>query len=203
MIGIMADSHGQPETIARGLRVLTDMACRPIFHLGDVCDSTHPETVEDCLGPLRDHCVIIIKGNNDHAIVANHFGWEKAPVSAEVLQYLKNLPLVEHHLKAVLVHSLPFTREMGLSSMIGDLGERETHRFFNEFPDHIMFRGHSHSPEIVWSQGQYFVDRSLVAGEKFGLTGKIPCVVTCGALSRGFCMAWSPEDNFIECLSFQ
>jgi len=57
----MADSHGQPETIAAALGVFTNIDCRPIYHLGDVCDSTHPETAEACLGPLRDFGVIIIK----------------------------------------------------------------------------------------------------------------------------------------------
>ena len=61
MIGIMADSHGQPETIVAALGVLVDRDCRPVYHLGDVCDSTHPETAEACLGSLRDPRVIIIK----------------------------------------------------------------------------------------------------------------------------------------------
>ena len=110
---------------------------------------------------------------------------------------------MKHHLNALFVHSLPFTREMGLASMIGDLGEREKNRFINEFPGHIMFRGHGHSPEICWPLGQHFVSRSLVAGEKVDLTEKIPCAVTCGALSRGFCMTWRPDDNIIECLSIR
>ena len=166
MIGIMADSHGQPESIVAALRLLSERDCRLFYHLGDVCDSTHPETVEACLRPLRDHCARIIKGNNDHAIVANHFGRERPPVSQETLQYLKNLPLVQHHLNALFVHSLPFTRELGLSSMIGQLGCSGNAPFFKEFPDHIMFRGHSHSPELFWSQKQGFAGRSLAAGEK-------------------------------------
>ncbi len=92
---------------------------------------------------------------------------------------------------------------MGLSSMIGNMGDRETLRFFKEFPDRVIFRGHSHSPEIVWLRGQQIARRSLVAGEKFELTEKIPCVVTCGALTRGFCMVWNPAENVIECLSFR
>ena len=203
MIGIMADSHGKHEPISMALGVLNDMNCRPIYHLGDVCDSTHPETVEACLGPLQDHGVIVIKGNNDHAVVANHIGRKKPPVSPEILKYLKSLPMMRQHLNALFVHSLPFTREMGLASMIGDLGEREKHRFINEFPGHIMFRGHGHSPEISWPLGQHFVRRSIVAGEKVDLTEKIPCAVTCGALSRGFCMTWRPDDNIIECLSIR
>jgi predicted phosphodiesterase len=63
MIRIMADSHGQPETIAAALGVFTDMDCQPIYHLGDVCDSIHPEAAEVCLGPSRDPRVIIIKSN--------------------------------------------------------------------------------------------------------------------------------------------
>jgi hypothetical protein len=98
MIGIMADSHGQPETIAAALGVFTDMDCRLIYHLGDVCDSTHPETAEACLGPLRDPRVITIK---------------------------------------------------------------------------------------------------------FELTEKISCVVTCGALTRGFVMVWDPAENVIGCHSFR
>ena len=197
----MADSHGQPQTIISALEMFRKMGCRPVYHLGDVCDSTHPETVEACLKPLRDDCVIMIKGNNDHAIVANHFGRKRSPVSTENLLFLKNLPLVKYHLNALFVHSRPFIHEMGLSSMIGDLGEGETRRFFKEFPSHILFRGHSHSPDLVWPKGRHFESRSPVAGEKFDLTDKIPCVVTCGALSRGLCMVWRPTVNVIECHS--
>ena len=203
MIGIMADSHGQPETITAALGMLTDIDCRPIYHLGDVCDSTHPETAEACLGRLRDPRVIIIKGNNDQALVANHIGQARPPVSPENLQCLRNLPLVKYHLNAIFAHSLPFVRELGLASMIGNLGDPEAHRVFKEFPDRVIFRGHGHSPEIVWLQGQKITSRSISTGEKFELTAKIPCVVTCGALTRGFCMAWDPEENVIKCLSFR
>ena len=203
MIGIMADSHGQPETIAAALGMLTDRDCRPIYHLGDVCDSTHPETAEACLVLLRDPRVIIIKGNNDQTIVANHIGQQRSPVSPDILGYLRNLPLVKFHLNAIFAHSLPFVRQLGLSSMIGDMGDRETRRFFKEFPDRIVFRGHSHFPEIVWLRGQQIIRRSPIVGEKFELTEKIPCVVTCGALTRGLCMVWNPEDNAIESLSFR
>ena len=203
MIGIMADSHGQPETITAALGMLTDIDCRPIYHLGDVCDSTHPETAEACLGRLRDPRVIMIKGNNDQALVANHIGQARPPVSPENLQCLRNLPLVKYHLNAIFAHSLPFVRELGLASMIGNLGDPEAHRVFKEFPDRVIFRGHGHSPEIVWLQGQQITSRSISTGEKFELTAKIPCVVTCGALTRGFCMAWDPEENVIKCLSFR
>ena len=201
MIGIMADSHGQPETISAALGLFLNLDCRPIYHLGDVCDSTHPETAEACLAPLRDPRVITIKGNNDQAIVANYFGLARPPISSQVLQFLRKLPSLKRYRNAVFTHSLPFVREMGPASMIGDMGDRQARRCFKEFPDRVIFRGHSHSPEIFWLHGRQIVRRSLAAGEKFELTDKIPCVVTCGALTRGLSMVWDPEADMVECLS--
>jgi len=51
-IGIMSDSHGKPAKIISALDLFKAGNCRPIFHLGDICDSTHPETAEDCTRPL-------------------------------------------------------------------------------------------------------------------------------------------------------
>ena len=91
MIGIMADSHGDPETILAALNLFQGMDCRRIYHLGDVCDSTRPKTVEACLRPLQKHRVITIKGNNDHTIVANHIGRKDAPIAPEILKYIQHL----------------------------------------------------------------------------------------------------------------
>ena len=134
-----------------------------------------------------------IKGNNDHAIVANYLDRKKPPVSPESLDYLKTLPLVQYYRNALFVHSLPFVRQLGLSSMIGAMGNIEVHRFCNEFPKHILFRGHSHSSEIICCRGQQTDTRPLAPRENFNLTGNIPCVVTCGSLTRGLCMIWNPE----------
>lgn len=136
LIGIMADSHGKPETILTALEVLKDLNCRSIYHLGDVCDSTRPETAEACLQPLQEHHVITIKGNN-------------------------------------------------------------------EFPHHVIFRGHSHTPEILRRRGRRIESSTLAVGAKINLAGRLPCVVTCGALTRGLCMVWDEEDQYVECISFK
>jgi predicted phosphodiesterase len=203
LIGIMADSHGQPETIEAALAMLKNRGCRSIYHLGDICDSAHPETAGDCLRPLQANGVIAIKGNNDHAIVANHKGSDNTSVSPDILRYLHRLPLIKQYRNAFFVHSLPFVRELGLSSMIGTMGQNESQRFFREQPAHIVFRGHSHSPEITWPVNQRIEARTPAVGEKFNLSQKIPCIVTCGALTRGLCMAWNAEENVVDCLSFK
>jgi predicted phosphodiesterase len=201
LIGIMADSHGQPETIKAVLAALSNLACRTVYHLGDVCDSAHPETAEVCLRLLQEQHVIMIKGNNDHAIIANNID-RRCPFAApEVWRYLRAAPLIQFYQNAVFTHSLPFADTLGLSSMIGTLGENEALRSFNEFPHHIVFRGHSHSPEIVQPRGRGVTSHSLGPGEKVDLAGRIPSVVTCGALTRGLYMVWNPADNSIKSLA--
>ena len=199
----MADSHGQADTIRDALAVFASAGCGSIYHLGDVCDTNLPETANTCMRLLQDHRVITIKGNNDQVIVASHMGREKSPVSQTVLRSLQDLDLVKNYGNAIFIHSLPFARELGLASMIGTMGSKEIRRFFKEFPGHILFRGHSHSPEIAWLSGGQVKVQSLAAGVQFNLSERIPCVVTCGALTRGLCMIWNPEDNVIECLSFR
>jgi len=203
MIGIMADSHGQSDTICAALAVFDELGCGSIYHLGDVCDSAHPETANACVQILQDRQVKTIKGNNDQVMVANHRNRKNSPVSREVLETLRNFELAKYHPEAMFIHSLPFIEELGLSSLIGSMGPVEIRRFCREYPGQILFRGHSHTPEITWLEGQSVVAESLPAGVRYSLAEKIPCVVTCGALTRGLCMIWNPADNYIESLSFR
>ena len=200
MIGIMADSHGNPEIVRAALGAFRGLNCRRIYHLGDVCDSTRPETAEACLKPLQEQRVITIKGNNDHAIVANHTGRKDAPLAPGILKYIQKLPLVLRYHNAVFTHSLPFADSLGLACMIGTMSEKEARRSFMEFPDHVIFRGHSHMPEIMQRRGRRIESRTPPLGVKIKLAERLPCVVTCGALTRGFYMLWNPEENTIESL---
>jgi predicted phosphodiesterase len=203
MIGIMADSHGVNATIVSALKLLRDRDCRRIYHLGDVCDSAHPESVAACLSTLKADGFITIKGNNEQAIVTNHRGREKPAVPPSVLSWLENLSMMESYRNALFTHSMPFVRDLGFACMIGDMGESETRRFFSEFPQQILFRGHSHVPVMAWSNGRDIKSQPIRAGTKLDLTGKIPCVVTCGALTRGHCMLWNPDENTIESFTFR
>jgi predicted phosphodiesterase len=201
LIGIMADSNGQIRAIEAALEALEPSACRAVYHLGDVCDSTRPETAEACLRLLMEQQVIMIKGNNDHAIFASHMDRPIPFKAPEVWRYLQTAPLIRRYQDAVFTHSLPFVEALGLSSMIGNMGESEALRSFKEFPRHIVFRGHSHSPEIARPQRHGVVLRSLRPGEKIDLTGQIPAVVTCGALTRGSYMVWNPQEGSLDVMS--
>ena len=201
VIGIMADSHGQPDSIVSALALFDSRGCQRIYHLGDVCDSAHPETAVTCLRPLIQHRVITLRGNNDHALVAGHRQRDNSSLPPQVIDTLQNLCLVAEYKNAIFAHSLPFARELGLSCMIRDMGTVEIHRFFGMFPHQVLFRGHSHAPQVTWRLNQHLESRTLQVGRHFDLTGKIPAVITCGALTRGFCMIWQPDENCIELLT--
>lgn len=202
-IGVMADSHGQVGAIAAALNVFLSRGCQRIYHLGDVCDSVHPETADACVRPLVESGVLAIKGNNDHTIVANLQGNDQTGISVKTASFLRQLPLREEYEKAVFVHSLPFVDELGLASMLGVMGDNECRQFFETNPRGILFRGHSHSPELRWAGSGKIRMRKLEAGDIVDLENRLPCVVTCGALTRGLCMIWRTDRNSVEIISLR
>jgi len=201
-VGIMADSHGQPETIAAAIAFLRGRDCHRIYHLGDICDSSSPETAETCVHILQENGVLAVKGNNDHAIVVSQQGRSGASISQTTYDYLRGLPPVAEYRGAFFTHSRPFVRQLGLSSMIGEMGEDEAGRFFEISQRGILFRGHGHSPAIIWQDGNRIVSHIITQGQKIDLSQRLPCVVTCGALTDGLCMVWQPENQQITCLYF-
>jgi predicted phosphodiesterase len=201
-VGIIADSHGRPETIAAGLAVLEKNECSPIFHLGDICDSAHPETADACIEILRQHKVSAILGNNDRTVAVNQDRRKKLQLSAENLSFIRKLPLQIRHEGAIFTHSLPFVVEMGPSAMVGAMEEPQALRFFRENPGGILFRGHSHTPEMIRQVSGVIRFQGLAPGGKIELAERRPCVVTCGALTRGVCMAWSPQTDQLQLFEF-
>ena len=83
--------------------------------------------------------------------------------------------------------------------MIRDMGRDEAACFFKEHPGNILFRGHGHSPEIKSNKSGELVVRSMFPGVNTGLDGMLPCVITCGSLSAGYCMIWKPVEKMVKC----
>jgi predicted phosphodiesterase len=198
-IGIMADSHGQSNAIAEALAFFKRRSCVKVYHVGDICDSFQPETAHECVTLLHQNQVQAIKGNNDHAVVVNHEGSAASIVPARTIDYLKQLPLVLRYREAVFAHGLPFEAEQGLSCMIGILGPQAIASFCNHYPQQLLFRGHQHDPEIVWQESGKLTTRKIIPNKKLLLAGRLPCIVTCGALDNGYCMIWKPDKHSIIC----
>ena len=200
-IGIMADSHGQPEAIETAIELLKSHGCDTLYHLGDICDTRYPETADRCVQLLKVYRVRAVKGNNDHVVVVNHQHREDSPVSPETLAYLTGLPqrLEDDHVW--FTHSLPFVEELGAAGMMWSMGFSEATRFFGDYPSMSLFRGHSHTPEIMYRKSGKVLSEPLLPGRETELSGKLPFVITCGALMNSVCMMWQPEAQVIQSLS--
>ncbi len=197
IIGIMADSHGQAACIQDALDFFERNDCSCIYHLGDICDSAHPETAEACVQLLLQHHIQAIKGNNDHQVVVNHVDRHPADISVETIEFLQRLPLTSEMDDMVLAHSLPFIKQRGLSSMVGALGDNEAALFFRLNPHKILVRGHSHLPELVQSDRDNIVTTKLIPEEIQTITDIIPGIITCGAVDHGYVMIWDRQKRTI------
>jgi predicted phosphodiesterase len=201
-VGIMADSHGRPETIKSALEFLSHRGCSKIYHLGDICDSLHPETARECADMLSKNGVLAIKGNNEHALVVRKEMNPELKVSVWTAEYFKNLkPLLKHEY-AIFAHSLPFVRELGVSCMMRNMDNDAIDAFFHRYSENVLFRGHSHAAEIIRKGKKRNAFYNISEGEEIDLKGKMPCIITCGALTRGMCMLWKPQEMKVSCLSF-
>jgi len=65
----------------------------------------------------------------------------------------------------------------------------------------ILFRGHSHSPELMWCRNDQVMTRTLLPAERVDLTRWIPCIITCGALTDRHCLIWEPARREVICLT--
>ena len=199
----MADSHGDPEAIAAAAGFLKCSACRTLYHLGDICDSNEWKTADDCVDRVRHYGIIAVKGNNDHTLAADARGRRGGGIRRQTIVFLENLPLVRHVCDATLVHSRPFIDRLGLSAMIGTMGRREADEYFNDYPGGVLFRGHSHQPEIITRSKTEIRFSPLAAGQTIDLARQRPCIVTCGALTKGFVMIWDPGRRRLTCRTFR
>jgi len=202
IIGIMADSHGRPDTIAAAAAYLKARECSALFHLGDICDTLRPETVWACIDLIKTHGMTALKGNNDHSMAGNLAQRRDRADLQAAADYLKSLPIVHHYGNATFTHSRPFVQELGPVSLIGSMDEAEAQRFFATSPDALLFRGHAHAPGIMWLHAHDTVSRAISPPETIDLSVKTPCVVTCGALTHGFCMIWYPQEARLVCHRF-
>lgn len=198
-IGIMADSHGRSQSLARALFFFKEHGCETLYHLGDICDSAHPETADRCVDLLRESNAFGIKGNNDHQVVVNHEGRQPAQPASTTIEYLQHLPMAIELGNIVMAHSLPFIKERGLSSMVGAMGPNEAGLFFETYPGRVLLRGHSHHPEILRHRKHRLVTDKIAPGKALQLEEITPCIITCGALDQGFLMMWKPDKQTLTC----
>jgi predicted phosphodiesterase len=199
MIGIMADSHGDATAIDNAAAFLEQEGCTALYHLGDICDTNRHDTADECVARIKDHGILAVKGNNDHSLAVDARGRPDDLLDRRTLSFLEDLPLIREVAEAELVHSRPDIQQLGMSAMIGTIGRREANAYFRENPQGLLFRGHSHQPEIICGTADGVRFTALAHGQVVDLAGKRPCIVTCGALMEGWVMIWNPRTDRLTC----
>jgi len=188
-IGIITDSHGNVSLLKKAIDLLIEKTCTTIIHLGDICDSAHIHTADDCIEIIQKNNIMAIKGNNDHALTVSH----DPQISKPTLDYIQSLPLVIQNQHLTFTHSLPFVEQLGLSCMIRDLNDDFCNLYFDTVDSQsILFRGHSHQPELIVKNKYGWVRKMLHYSNQMEIACTTPCVVTCGAVMNYYCMMYWP-----------
>jgi len=194
LIGIISDSHGHVAQLSQSIDFLIEKNCNPIIHLGDICDSVHFHTADECISIIQNNNVIAIRGNNDHTISIN----QNAGIKKSTIDFIQSLPLLIQSQKCVFAHSLPFVDTLGLSCMIQSLNSHFLKLCFNSLDENaILFRGHSHQPEIVVQSDMGYKHIKLNLPVEKKLDCFLPCIVSCGTVMKGHCMMYDPGDHIL------
>jgi len=192
-IGIMADSHGNAAMIARAAALLRSRGCTLCVHLGDIVDTTRPDTIDACLQALTAGQIKAIRGNNEHTLLLNRSAW----LHRQALEAMHAMPFGRRIGAVLLVHSLPFDETLGVRCLLEDMDVNRLGWFFESYPETTLFRGHSHRPEIVTSSKASLARQPLPEGCAVPLAARQPAVITCGALADGLCLIWDRRQETV------
>jgi len=193
-IGLITDSHGQVAQLSQAINYLKEKECGEIIHLGDICDSVKTHTADECISMIQKHNVIAVRGNNDHALSYNC----NPGINKTTLDFIQSLPLVIQSQELFFAHSLPFVNKLGLSCMIQGLNSHFLKLCFDSLSENaILFRGHSHEPELIFQSNKAYQRMTIDLPAKTDLQCCRPCVITCGTVMTGQCMIYDPGDHVL------
>jgi predicted phosphodiesterase len=193
-VGIITDSHGQVAQLSHAINYLQEKQCKTIIHLGDICDTVHIHTADKCISLIQTNNIVAIRGNNDHTLSLTN----SPVIHQRTRDYIQSLPLVLQSKQLFFAHSLPFVNALGLSCMIQNLNSHFINLCFNFLGKNaILFRGHSHQPEMVVQLNKEYQRIVLNFPVKKDLNKLCPCVITCGTVMDGQCMIYYPNDRIL------
>lgn len=196
--GLISDSHGNLAALLDAILMLEQMGMRTLVHLGDICDSLAPHTLEDAVKILRDHGVRTVRGNNEHAVLSDHQARDRGVLSPDVVAYLAGLPYTLTMGDFSFAHSAPFEWPAATRRPFAEYLPRFLER--GPLPFRILFSGHSHSPSILEINGHRL--KKIPARE--GITQRLSrdrhYVITVGAVQEGSCAVFLPEEYAIQFL---
>jgi len=165
-LGLVADSHGDPEILKKAFDVLAIHGAEKIVHLGDFFDSRNCNYIEEILDLLKCRKVLAVKGNNDYQvekmIEAGSF-----PISVhkrkQWLTFLQKIPIIIEFDSVCCCHSMPFKSIRAFYDPVDTGSVEQAAGIFEKTGYQVVFCGHSHAPAVFrYQKGK--VARSSLAG---------------------------------------
>jgi len=188
VIGLLADSHGDLDALARAVWALRRRGAEEIVHLGDFCDSLKKGDLEEMICYLTAEDIRAVKGNNDF-FEENRLSALPSPTETQQksLAFLSRLPLTIERRDACFAHSQPGKGFRSFFEPVEDGTVERTATLFTGMPCRFLFCGHSHRPALFRWDGRKAVREIPQEGESIRLGTSARCIVVVGAADNGDC----------------
>ena len=168
-IGLLADSHGNLESIKKGVVRLNETHSDTFIHLGDIFDSLENDDLYEIYNTINQNNFLTVKGNNDFQVenMLNNGRSFDIPLlrKNKIISFLKNMPMRLTDEKICFTHSLPFNSIRSFYEPVDTGTTERAIRLFTETVYKIIFCGHSHSSVLFrWRDGN--VTRESIPSNK-------------------------------------
>ncbi len=148
-IGLLADSHGNLESIKKGIVRLNESHAHPFIHLGDIFDSLKNENLYEIYKIITQNNFLTVKGNNDFQVenrLNNGHSFDIPVIKKnKIISFLKHMPMRLTDEKICFTHSLPFNSIRSFYEPVDTGTTERAKQLFTETSYKIIFCGHSHS----------------------------------------------------------
>lgn len=176
-IGIIADSHSRNDHTRRAIEDLRAKGAECIVHLGDICDSLRPETLNEALRLITAQGVMGVLGNNEYSLLTDGYS---GMIDADSRAYLQRLPFTITIQDWCFTHSVPFPWPAATRRPLAEFLP-----IAHTLPYRIVFRGHSHTPAVIELGPQGPREIAPPTQGDMVLDAHKTYVVTVGALENG------------------
>ncbi|MDY6967075.1 MAG: metallophosphoesterase family protein [Spirochaetota bacterium] len=191
-IGLISDSHSLNLEMRKAIEILYDMGAKNIIHLGDICDSLKPETLEDSIYILNRYNVKPIMGNNEYIIMTDQISSQTRSLKDTSISFLKELPYTIQFEDICFTHSLPLNWPAATHKPISEYLPKMT---VKNPPFRRVFRGHSHKTSMIEIEYESQKELLIEPGARISLKKDRVYIITVGAVEDGLCSLYDPKSN--------
>jgi len=195
MIGLLSDSHGDLDALARTVWALRRRDVAEIIHLGDFCDSLREEGLEETTRYLLAEGISAVKGNNDF-LAENRLSALSKPTVAqrESLAFLSRVPRTIERGDACFAHSQAGNGFRSFFEPVEDGTVERTATLFAGMPCRFLFCGHSHQPVLLRWDGREATREIPQEETPARLATSVRCIVIVGAADNGDCGLYDEKE---------